>query len=218
MNQYELSRSFWNWSFDNPEKVKPIHSAIFFFALEHCNRLGWKDKFGFPSNMVMEAIGVKNWRTYSQGLNDLVDFGFIKMIEISKNQFSSNIIAIVKNTKAPTKALDKALSKHSTKHSQSIVSIDKQETNNNITIEHRKQKFASTLDVYKDQFSNELIEEFIAYWTEPNKSNTKFKQEMEKTWSLERRLKTWANNDFNKSTTIKKPERKYKPASNTQYY
>lgn len=134
MNGYELSRNFWEWSFNNPEKIKPIHSAIFFFAIEHCNRLGWKDKFGFPSQMVMEAIGVKNWRTYSAGLNDLVDFGFIEMIEISKNQYSSNIIAIVDFTKAHTKALDKALQKHSTKHSQSTyrgtVSIDKQETIN----------------------------------------------------------------------------------------
>jgi len=53
------------------------------------------------------------------------------MIEISKNQYSSNIIRIatVKNTKAHTKALDKALTKHSRKQVRSIVSIDIQETN-----------------------------------------------------------------------------------------
>jgi hypothetical protein len=130
MNSYDLSRNFCNWAFENPDKVKPIHYAIFYFAIEHCNRLGWKDKFGLPSQMVMEAIGVKNWRTYAAGLHELVEFGFIEMVEISKNQYSSNIIAIVKNTKAPTKALDKALSKHSTKHSQSTVSIVKQETIN----------------------------------------------------------------------------------------
>lgn len=128
MNGYELSRNFCDWAFENPDKVKPIHYAIYYFSIEHCNRLGWKDKFGLPSQMVMEAIGVKNWRTYSAGLNDLVDFGFIEMVETSKNQYSSNIVAIVKNTKAPTKALDKALSKHSTKYSQSTVSINKQET------------------------------------------------------------------------------------------
>jgi len=138
LNSYDLSRAWFEWSFNNPEIIKPIHSAIYFFAIEHCNRLGWKEKFGFPSQMVMEAIGVKNWRTYSKALNDLVEFGFIDMIETSKNQYSSNIIAIVKNTKAHTKALDKALSKHSTKHiqkhgtkhSQSTVSINKQETIN----------------------------------------------------------------------------------------
>jgi hypothetical protein len=78
--------------------------------------------------MVMEAVGIKNWRTYSKALNELVEFGFVEMVEISKNQYSSNIIAIVKNTEAPTKALDKALQKHSTKHCNSTVSIDIQET------------------------------------------------------------------------------------------
>jgi hypothetical protein len=130
MNSYELSRDWFNFCFDNPEKVRPIHTAIYFFAIEHCNRLGWKRKFGFPSQMVMEAIGVKNWRTYSKALNDIVEFGFIEMLEVSKNQYSSNIIAIVKNTKASTKALDKALQKHSTKQCKSTVSIDKQETKN----------------------------------------------------------------------------------------
>ncbi|MHA2366841.1 MAG: hypothetical protein ACXAC7_23015, partial [Candidatus Hodarchaeales archaeon] len=118
MTGYELSRTWFNFCFDNPEKIKPLHTAIYFFAIEHCNRLGWKDKFGFPSQMVMEAIGVKNWRTYNYALQDLVNFGFIIMIEKSKNQYSSNIIALVKNTKAQYKALDKALQKHSTKQGQ----------------------------------------------------------------------------------------------------
>jgi len=128
MDVFKLSRQWFDFCFENPEKISPLHTAIYFFCIEHCNRLGWKDKFGLPSAMVMEAIGVKNWRTYSKGLNDLIDFGFIKLIERSKNQYSSNIIAIVKNTKATTKALDKALQKHYTKHSQSTVSIDIQET------------------------------------------------------------------------------------------
>jgi len=125
MNSYELTRNFWDWAFENPEKIKPIHSAIYFFCIEHCNRLGWKEKFGFPSQMTMDAIGVKNYKTYINGFNELVDFGFIKLIEKSKNQYSANIIGLVKNTKANTKALSKATLKHDTKHSQSIVSIDK---------------------------------------------------------------------------------------------
>lgn len=152
LNSYELSRSFFDWSFDNPEKVKPIHIAIYFFAIEHCNRLGWKKTFGLPSQMVMEAIGVKNWRTYSSGLNDLVDFGFIKLIEVSKNQYSSNIIAIVKNTKAPTKALDKALQKHGTKQGQSTVSINKQynkeQYNSNTDTEEEKHSLLIWLEKY----------------------------------------------------------------------
>lgn len=170
MNGYELSRAFWNWSFDNPEKIKPNHSAIYFFAIEHCNRLGWKEKFGFPSQMVMEALGIKNWRTYSKALNDLVEFGFIDMLETSKNQYSSNIIAIVKNTKAPTKALDKALSKHLQKQGQSIVSIVKQlnkEQYNKEQLIMAKEEIDILLAQYENVLGKEEI--FLGWWEMYNK-------------------------------------------------
>jgi len=130
MNGYELSRNWFDFCFDNPEKIKPIHSAIFYFAVGHCNRLGWKEKFGFPSQMTMEALGIKNWRTYSKAFNNLVDWGFFIIIQRSKNQYSSNIISLsayVKNTKALDKARSKHIQKHTTKQGQSTVSIIKQE-------------------------------------------------------------------------------------------
>lgn len=126
MTSYELSRQFFDWSFENPEKVNTNHIALYFFIIEHCNRLGWKEKFGLPTTMAKEAIGIRNYRTYINTLNDLIEFGFIKLIEKSKNQYSSNIIAIVKNTKAHTKALDKARQKQLQKQVQSIDSINKQ--------------------------------------------------------------------------------------------
>lgn len=139
MNGYELSRTWFNFCFENPEKIKPNHSALYFFSIEHCNRLGWKEKFGFPTEMTKDAIGIKNYKTYINTLNDLVGWGFIKMIERSKNQYSSNIIALVNYTKATTKALDKASIKHSTKQVQStyqsIDSIIKQITSKQLTIE-----------------------------------------------------------------------------------
>jgi hypothetical protein len=138
MNGYELSRNWFDWSFENPEKVSPNHSALYFFAIEHCNRLGWREKFGFPTEMAKDAIGIKSYTTYIKTLNDLVDWGFVKMIERSKNQYSSNIIALTEFDKALDKALDKAIVKHVVKQEEStcesIVSIDKQLTNKPITI------------------------------------------------------------------------------------
>jgi len=129
LNGYELSRAWFDWCFENPEKINPNHSALYFFCIEHCNRLGWKKKFGLPTTMAKEAIGIKSYSTYIKTLNDLVDFGAIVFIEKSKNQYSSNIIALSNFNKALNKALDKALIKHITKHSEStgesISSIDK---------------------------------------------------------------------------------------------
>jgi hypothetical protein len=133
MDYFTLSRNWFNYSFENPEKVKPNHTALYFFCIEHCNRLGWKIKFGLPTTMAKEAIGIKSYNTYISTLNDLVDWGFLKMIEKSKNQYSSNIIALSVFNKALDKALDKALIKHASKQSesthQSIDSINIQDTN-----------------------------------------------------------------------------------------
>jgi hypothetical protein len=133
MNSYELSRNWFDWCFENPEKISPNHSAMYFFIIEHCNRLGWKEKFGLPMEMTKEAIGIKNYRTFSTTFNDLIEWGFIKLIQKSKNQHSSNVIAIVKNTKAKSKALDVAIQKQSQKQVHDTVCIDK--PNNLITIE-----------------------------------------------------------------------------------
>jgi len=40
--------------------------------------------------------------------------------------------------------------------------------------------------------------DFFLYWTEKNKSGSKFRAEMEKTFDIGRRLKRWASNGFNK--------------------
>jgi len=121
---FSLLRNWFDWCFENPDKITPNHTALYVFCIEHCNRLGWKEKFGLPTTMAKDAIGIRNYKTYKKTLDDLVEFGFIKMIEVSKNQYSANIVALVKYTKAHTKALTKASLKHMEKQVQSIDSID----------------------------------------------------------------------------------------------
>lgn len=139
---YELTRNFWDFCFENPDLVKPNEIALYFFILEHNNRLGWKIKFGLPTSMAMEATSIKSYNTYKASRERLVKWGFIIMVQESKNQYSSCIIAVSKIDKANNKALDKALTKHSIKHSESTVqitdSIDKQY--NNITSKQEREE------------------------------------------------------------------------------
>jgi len=196
MNSYDLSRKWFDWSFENPERINPNHTALYFFIIEHCNRLGWKEKFGLPTTMAKEAIGIRSYNTYINTLNDLVEFGFINLIEKSKNQYSSNIVALSNFDKAHNKALDKALIKHGTKQRESISSIDKQETNKQETIEQRKLLFAESLKEYLEVYGKNMINEFYAYWTEQTQNkNPKLKFELENTWSVSRRLALWKKND-----------------------
>src|ERR1017187_7504034 len=133
MDSYSLSRSFFDWCFENPEKVSPNHAAIYFFAIEHCNRLGWKEKFGFPTQMVMDGIGIKKHETYIRDFNELCEWGFFKLIQKSSNQYSANIISLKSAVPKNGKALDKAFLRHRGKQTlpigesngESIGSIDK---------------------------------------------------------------------------------------------
>lgn len=192
MNGYDLSRMWFDFCFDNPEKISPNHSALYFFAIEHCNRLGWKDKFGFPTEMAKDAIGIKSYNTYIKTLNDLVDWGFIKMVQRSKNQYSANIIALSKNNKAPNKALDKAIKKHIVKQgestSESICSIDKP-----ITIEpinNTKVLFSS--NEQKEKTEDDLMYEKFNAWL---KANAPTVLKMKEPLKLEQLLKLKKNFD-----------------------
>jgi hypothetical protein len=144
--------------------------------------------------MVMEATGIKSYRTYKNHFDELIEYGFFNIIEFSKNQYSSNIIALDFKAKAPTKALDKSLQKHSTKQGQSTVSIDKQVTSkqvNNKTIEERSQDFYKSLTPFLEIYNEELIQKFHLYWTEHGERDKKMRFEKEKSFGISRRLSTW---------------------------
>lgn len=227
MDIYSLSRSFWDFSFENPEKMKPIHSSIFFFAIEHCNRLWWKDKFWFPTTMVMDAIWISNYSSYKKWLEELVEWGFIKMIQVSKNQYSANVISLIQFVWSTDKALDKALIKHGTKQhikqDESIASIDiqvynstnLQNTNIQVIEPNEYQLSIQYLKENRDKvFTQELqIPEFIQdewewhkfvwYWSEKWKT-WKIRAEWEKTFEIKRRFATWMSR---KKETYQKTEK-----------
>jgi len=81
----------------------------------------------------------------------------------------------------------------------------KEEKTKEEQMNERKLKFASTLEPFLKIYPRSLINDFYKYWTEPNKSKTKFKQELQQTWDLERRLETWARKDrnFNTNSDVK---------------
>ena len=62
-------------------------------------------------------------------------------------------------------------------------------TNN---ISNRRNDFVS--EVLTFEYDESILNGFIDYWTEPNKSNTKMKFELNKTWKTALRLKNWEAN------------------------
>jgi hypothetical protein len=64
---------------------------------------------------------------------------------------------------------------------------------NNRDIREIEKHFVCEVNSFID-IDSKMRESFISYWTEPNKSKTKLKFEMQSTWDLKRRLNTWVSN------------------------
>ena len=58
----------------------------------------------------------------------------------------------------------------------------------------REEVFKVDLLLFSLVYKREMLNDFFEYWSEPNKSGTKMKWELEKTWDLKRRLKRWFDN------------------------
>ena len=68
----------------------------------------------------------------------------------------------------------------------------------------RKDEFGKTLVPYMEKYGKEMIRAFFDYWGELNKSETKMRYEMQKSWEVNLRLATWAKNEkpqYNKADT-----------------
>lgn len=129
LNGYNLTRNWYNFRFENPDKVRAIHSDLYFYIVDLWNRLGQKEKIGLPTSVTMQCLGIGSYNTYKKALNEIIEFGFIILVSDSKNQHQSKIIALSvfdnATNKAPNKALDKA-------HINAVDSIIKQENNEKI--------------------------------------------------------------------------------------
>ena len=87
---------------------------------------------------------------------------------------------------------------------------DKKEIINNLyslegkkgDFEKREQDFRKELYQFVGEYSPKMLEDFAGYWLEKSRNGKKFRFEMEKTWSMKRRLATWA--DREKSFQAKK--------------
>lgn len=75
-------------------------------------------------------------------------------------------------------------------------------------IEKRFSDFFDEVWGFVSEYNDEVLNSFISYWTEKNKSKTKMRFELQKTWDTKRRLANWNNNNkkFSNKTETSKVE------------
>ncbi len=66
-------------------------------------------------------------------------------------------------------------------------------TENEDKLKKRTKEFYQTLIPFTNTYGKEMVREFYNYWSEPNRTKTKMRFELEKTWDTTRRLITWSN-------------------------
>jgi hypothetical protein len=79
----------------------------------------------------------------------------------------------------------------------------KKETKLNLS--ERELNFKNDCRVFLNEFGKELLISFFNYWSEPNHLKTKMRFELEKTFDIKRRLKTWQTNSTKFETKTNKP-------------
>lgn len=167
-----------------------------------------------------EAIRELPKENQSEIWNAVYELG-LNGIEIELQGLSKTIFMLVKpqieanlkrfnNGKTPKKNQDK--SKTEAKVKQEIIKVEANNNNNinnnkNKNVEERKNDFAYSLQPFVETYGREMLSEFFMHWSEPNQRKTKMKFEMEKTWSLEKRLMTWSKNSIKFGTAPSKAEK-----------
>ena len=87
-------------------------------------------------------------------------------------------------------------------------------TNNNVNNDNNVNNIITNKD-YLNEYGYELLKAFVDYWTEESLNGKKKRYQKEKTFSIDRRLQTWAKNDFDgywkkhKQDKINKAQDKY---------
>lgn len=59
------------------------------------------------------------------------------------------------------------------------------------SLQERQKEFIETLKPFVEIYDKDMVNEFYAYWSEPNRDCTKMRFELEKTWEVSRRLAKW---------------------------
>jgi len=135
----------------------------------------------FASNSYFANLYGKSKTTVSKWVSELVKEGFVEVKLTYKEgtkEIENRYITITKggNIKQGVNPLVKKLKDNNTINNTNIT------YSNSITFIEEVNSF---------DYPKEIKDEFISYWTEPNRSKTKVRYQLEKTFDISRRLATW---------------------------
>ena len=140
----------------------------------------------FASNRYFSELYGKSKGSISGWISELVKYGYISANYTYKAGTKEIEYRYIKILKGGITEKENTLLKKTVKSNTTSIN----NTSININTSNRRESFV--LEVMAFDYDKKILEGFIDYWTEPNKSKTKMKFELNQTWATNIRLKNWA--------------------------
>lgn len=109
MSGYELSRQWFDFAYENPDKVTSAQTALYMWLIEANNRKGFSEKFVFNTSDACSCTGIKDRKTIWKAMEELVANGFVTVVNKAKNQNQVSVLSIVYNKVKTDGALDTSM-------------------------------------------------------------------------------------------------------------
>ena len=158
-----------------------------------------------PSDWDLSINGIvsvsKEGRTAIRNVfTELINAGYIERKQIrNKGKFVGYDYFVFEQPKLDKPTTVKCKSDNNLQISKEVI---KERINKNTL--SKSEKFKS--EVFSYDYPKSMLESFYDYWSEPNKSKTKERWQLQPTFEISRRLKTWAKREksFNPKQTMSK--------------
>ena len=169
---------------------------LFYHILEYVN-----DEDPKPSNFIIEMA--------FEPIKLQLKRDFEKWEDIRAKRVEAGKIGGIRSGKTrsktkQTKQVLNLLSKTKQNEANEAVNVNVNVSVNDIKekINKKEIEFKESIEPFIPIYGKDICNKFYLYWSEPNKSKTKLRYEMEKTWDVSRRLANWANRDKAFNTRI----------------
>ena len=121
----------------------------------------------------------------------------------NNNQITNNVTNKAEESSPYNPYKEEIIKKKEYKETSNFIKLEEKKVKLSFATEQknmqgRSDNFYQSLVPYVEIYGKEMIRAFYDYWTEPNRSKTKMKFELERTWDTKRRLNTWSNRDKKK--------------------
>ena len=157
-------------------------------------QVGFFDKDIYEKHKVLTSYGIQS--RFKSAVYKREEIEYIVEYLVSDIQ---NSISDGKNQVSDTESTQSKVKVKRKKNKENSTLVEKKKPKDKAAAKaatlSRKESFYQSLVPFVGQYPKEMIRAFYDYWSELNKSGTKMRYELEKTWELPRRLATWANRE-----------------------